>query len=224
MLLFPVPPDQWGGEHDAKFFARFQKAGKNLPIVQELEKGAEWEDLGDLTGGVSGQYHNEGGKGTARGERNSFFAKTLSGVHTLGGFQRVFRNTETGGVVAVVHIGSAAWGWPFVAHGGLLATILDECLAICGSLDEEQFVKTRKRAVTETLKIRYLQKVGWSPLKENFWVIRAESKRDREDDRKMEKGSWSRCAKGTLETLDGVICVEAEGCYTASKELDESLR
>ena len=188
--------------------ARHQKAGQNLEVVKRLEESAGWEAIGGLAGAGTG-------KGT-EDQGNSFLTKTLGGVHTLGGFQRVFRNKQTGQVVAVVHIGSAAWGWPFVAHGGLLATIMDECMGICASARMKD--RWKGRGMTESLKVRYLQKVGWSPLKENFWVIRAESMDDG-GVAKVENG-----AKGSLETLDGVVCVEAEGCYVEPRRVGNRLR
>lgn len=52
----------------------------------------------------------------------------MSGTRGLG-VQRAFWNAETKEMVAVVWIGGGLAGWPGVAHGGAIATVLEEVMA-----------------------------------------------------------------------------------------------
>ncbi|KAH6842099.1 hypothetical protein B0T12DRAFT_274650 [Alternaria alternata] len=52
----------------------------------------------------------------------------MSGTRGLG-VQRAFWNAETREMVAVVWIGGGLAGWPGVAHGGAIATVMEEVMA-----------------------------------------------------------------------------------------------
>ncbi|KAL1792946.1 hypothetical protein ACET3X_009453 [Alternaria dauci] len=52
----------------------------------------------------------------------------MSGTRGLG-VQRAFWNAETREMVAVVWIGGGLAGWPGVAHGGAVATVMEEVMA-----------------------------------------------------------------------------------------------
>lgn len=56
-----------------------------------------------------------------------FTERSLAGIQGLG-IRRVFWNTETRELVAVVWIGPRLTGWPGIAHGGAIATIFEEAM------------------------------------------------------------------------------------------------
>jgi acyl-coenzyme A thioesterase PaaI-like protein len=127
----------------------------------------------------------------------------LGGARGIGGYQRIFYNPETGEFVSVVWIGGSMAGWPGVAHGGLIATLLDECLARCAVA---RF--PAKTGVTANLELKYL-----APTVTNgFVVIRATPVLEGSTDRKG-------LVAGRLETLEGKVCVEAKGLFVVPKRL-----
>jgi len=66
-------------------------------------------------------------------DESNMVNKTLAGSGCLG-VERVFWNGKDQELVAVVWIGKGLSGWPGVAHGGLLATILSEKSRLAASL------------------------------------------------------------------------------------------
>ena len=126
----------------------------------------------------------------------------LAGARALGAFQRIFTNKETGEVVSVVWFGGALAGWPGITHGGLAATILDEMFGRCAL---RQFpIGT---GVTANLDINYRKPI----LTNSYYVVRATPLKETF----TEKKGW---VEGTLETLEGKVCIEGKGLFVVPKK------
>jgi len=76
----------------------------------------------------------------------------VCGCHNQAGVGLRFHKGE-GGVWAEITLDERHQGYPGVAHGGVVAAILDECIAWSATLETDRF------AVTVELKIRYLKSV-----------------------------------------------------------------
>ena len=104
-------------------------------------------------------------------------------------------------------IGGALAGWPGVAHGGLLATVLDESM---GRAAVSRF--SVPTGVTAKLEFNYK-----APTVTNaFYVVRAIPIEEESTDRK----GW---VKGTVEEMGGKVCVEAKGLFVVPKGLDVTI-
>ncbi|CAG5156591.1 uncharacterized protein ALTATR162_LOCUS4388 [Alternaria atra] len=166
----------------------------------------------------------------------------MSGTRGLG-VQRAFWNAETREMVAVVWIGGGLAGWPGVAHGGAIATIMEEVMArmIRGPDGINKIELTRKIEPVhrpDSLSLTYA-KPTYSL---DFYVLRAsfskpdlpQSEPPPEPESQPTK-SWlgwlspqkdltkKTEAKGkkeeiiaTLESVGGDLCVKAKGTFNGS--------
>ncbi len=123
--------------------------------------------------------------------------------------QQIFWNVQEKRAISVVYFGAGLCGWPGIVHGGATATVMDEAL---GRVAIRLF--EARTGVTARLEVGYKRPVragGW-------YVVRAErvpaeeGERDGDGERKM----WVR---GTLEDLDGRVCVEARGLFVVPRGL-----
>lgn len=122
------------------------------------------------------------------------------------GHQRVFHNKQTDEYVVIVHLGKALAGWPGVVHGGLSATLLDEC---CGRAALARF--KGGSGVTANLNFDYKKPVqtgGW-------WLIRAQVLPE-----EQEKRERKATVIGSVEDLEGNVHVAAKGIFVVPKGLD----
>ena len=107
-----------------------------LPMVRKLREGAEWKELkanGSLakTSGEQKQSQNTTSDGVGIGfqtqNSKTLIQKAMAGIRGVG-IRRTFWNHGKGELVMLVWIGQGIGGWPGVAHGGALATVLEEGL------------------------------------------------------------------------------------------------
>ncbi|KAF2263469.1 hypothetical protein CC78DRAFT_581562 [Lojkania enalia] len=156
--------------------------------------------------------------------------KALAGLRGFG-VQRAFWNSETRELIAVVWMGGAISGWPGIAHGGAIAILFEDSMtrlvagphnALDSSLRPSSMSITYSRP-TEVLKF-YVLRASFDtlnlpqstpppePLPPKSWVL-----------------SWKDLTKkpapipepmvelsGTLETLQGKVCVRAKGTFPSS--------
>lgn len=115
--------------------------------------------------------------------------------------QRVFWNAAEQRAISVVFFGGGLCGWPGVVHGGTTATVMDESL---GRVAVRNLVA--RTGVTANLELSYRRPV----LANRFYVVRAEEVGEGRSERKV----W---VKGTLEDLEGRVCVEAKGLFVVPK-------
>lgn len=99
-----------------------------LPIVQRLRQDGAWREL--RTHVEAGQSkRNQGGLHDDELDKRSrtLTEAAMSGSRGLG-VQRAFWDNEKGELVAIVWFGQGLSGWPGIAHGGAIATVLEEAL------------------------------------------------------------------------------------------------
>ncbi len=171
---------------------RIQKQAEKLPIVKSLSSDPNWE-ASDAYQHVSLAEHH-----------SRLTTGPLGGAKAIGGFQRIFRNKESGEVVNVIWFGGAISGWPGVTHGGISATIMDETLWRCAI---PRFPS--KTGVTANLNLNYLKPA----ITNAFYIIRAIPVIEGATDTKQ----W---VYGRLEKLDGTVCVEGRGLFVVPKKLE----
>lgn len=141
---------------------------------------------------------------------------SMTGAKGLG-VNRAFWNPENKELVFVTWIGGSLSGWPGVAHGGVLATMLEECAGVAHGLAE---------GGEDTGEGRDLHTLGMTYLKPTlvgaFYVIKARVVDGKEAPKPdvglgKEKDLAKRTAEkavGTkvnceLQTLEGKVCVKA---------------
>lgn len=163
----------------------------NLSIVRKLEntpgfvKTRAWE----------GVHYNDPKQQSA-----VFTAHTLRVPGGISVRPLVFTNKETSETVSIFHLGHRVTGFPFIIHGGVLATLLDESLARSAFL----LFSDGAMGVTANLNINYKA----PSLAHQFLVVKTEV--TEHTDRKAR-------VKGTVETARGKVLVEAEGLFVVPK-------
>ncbi|KAH8662288.1 HotDog domain-containing protein [Xylariales sp. PMI_506] len=135
----------------------------------------------------------------------------MSGSRGLA-YQRVFHNATTGEFVTVIYFGGAMAGWPGVVHGGALATVLDESLGRCAIM---RF--PARTGVTARLELAYRKPT----VTNTFYAVRVRPVIDEADEvvakdgsRKSDRKLW---VQGSVETLDGKVCVDAKALFVVPK-------
>ncbi|RDW80149.1 hypothetical protein BP6252_04787 [Coleophoma cylindrospora] len=189
LVLAPPPLPQPDSAEDKLMVEFLHKRASNLPVVQSLSEDPAW---------TSWEAYDTIGA-SERSKRLT--TGPLSGARSLGGYQRIFHNATTGELVSVVWFGGALAGWPGVTHGGLIATVLDECLGRCAIM---QFPS--RTGVTANLELTYLK----PSVTNEFYVARAVPVLEGKTERK----AW---VQGRLEGLDGRVYVEAKALFVVPK-------
>ncbi|NLX09708.1 MAG: PaaI family thioesterase [Chloroflexi bacterium] len=119
----------------------------------------------------------------------------VCGVENVCGLQLRFFDDGPGGVITRVTLGDTYQSYPGMAHGGILATIMDETLGRAvlsgGDPNEPRFMFTAR------MEIRYRRPV---PLHEEF-TARGRVEKDR---------GRLVTARGEIVLADGTVAVEAE--------------
>ncbi|ORY18804.1 hypothetical protein BCR34DRAFT_472765 [Clohesyomyces aquaticus] len=157
--------------------------------------------------------------------------QSMAGVQGLG-VQRVFWNSETRELVAVVWMGGALTGWPGLAHGGAIATIFEEAML---RLVAGPNVSVDSIPPPSSMSLTYAR----PSLSLNHYVLRAsfstpdlpqEAPPPEPLPAKSWLPSWKDFTKkpvqeahkpavevsATLETLEGKVCVRAKGTFSGS--------
>jgi hypothetical protein len=190
-VLRPPPPLEPGSPEDLRKTKVIHSLGEKLPIVKKLSKDPEW------TSQMAFETLSEEEK-EAR-----LTTGPLGGSSALGGYRRVFFHKTSGEMVTVIYFGGAVCGFPRRAHGGLIATVLDEVLGTCAV---RQF--PAKTGVTANLEVKYLVPAST----EKFYIIRAIPDAEGKTDRKC-------YVTGTLEDVKGAILVVGKGLFVVPKKL-----
>jgi acyl-coenzyme A thioesterase PaaI-like protein len=190
-VITPPPLPSPGTLADTALTGTILTMASKLPLVQQLSSDPNWTSWDAYS--IFGPSE----------KLQRLTAGALGGSRGLGGYQRIFHNKSTGEFISVLWIGGALAGWPGVAHGGVLASVLDESM---GRAAVARFpVRT---GVTAKLEFNYK-----APTVTNaFYVVRAIPIEEGSTDRK----GWVR---GTVEEMGGKVCVEAEGLFVVPKGL-----
>lgn len=198
---FPVP-----GSHD------------NAILMHDLEARLDGEFKvkvlrGKCTAAAANLRGDEGAwKELPTGSANSVLVQeALSGIRALG-VERVFWNDKEKELVAVVWFGGAMSGWPGVTHGGGIATVLAEKMALAAGLAKggpgsEQTLETLTTN-SEPKKVEFTYK---RPTYANaFYVVRAFPRYGPEYGGVLGSRSDSEIeVDANVETLDGLVCVQS---------------
>lgn len=226
-VIDPAAPPEPGSLEDEETTRIVREQADRLPIVQSLTSDHVWKSW-DAYSGIADEA-----------KPHRITTGPLGGSRGVGAYQRVWHNVDTGETIVVIWIGSATTGWPTVVHGGLLATLMDECLGRTAIACFDQ-----KTGVTANLELNYR-----APANSNsFYVIRTvpefegglahqiagsstpspqslekktgwlrwwgSSKGQESIKPKERRKMW---VTGRLETLEGKVCVEARGLFVVPK-------
>lgn len=137
--------------------------------------------------------------------------EVLSGARGLG-VERVFWNEKEKELVAVVWFGGAMSGWPGVTHGGGIATVMAEKMALAarlakGGVGSEQSQETLSTN-SEPKKTEFAYKKP--TLANGFYVVRAFPRYGPEYGGILGSSSNSEIeVDANIETLDGTVCVQS---------------
>lgn len=174
----PKPND---GPGTAKYINRLESKLAELPLVKSLARDPDWTLSRDWS------YL----------EKNSNVSITEGALAQPGGFPippLVFSNQRTKETVVFVYVGSKLCGYPFIIHGGILATILDEVFkktAVVGK-------KSYKEASTRNLELSY----KFPTLANNFIVIKSTVDKDQSGNVEL---------SGNIESMEGRLLVKGKG-------------
>lgn len=190
LMISPPYMPAPGSPTDLLLITDTRSRASRLSVVQELSASPDFKSW-DAYNGLEGL-----------GKEKHFSSGVLGGARGIGAYQRIFWNQASGEVVSVFWIGGSVSGWPGVAHGGLLASLLDEALARCAMLPRKAGV------VTANLDINYRAPTNTN----SFYVIRTWPVGGGSTDRKA-------YIAGQLEDTNGKVCVEANGLFIVPKNL-----
>lgn len=132
----------------------------------------------------------------------------LGGARGLGA-ERVFWNQKEHELVAVVYFGGALSGWPGVTHGGCIATVLAEKMALAARLAAGKGgARVTEEVVAAAADVKVVELSYKKPTYANaFYVVRM-LPRDAEETGAL-LGEVE--VEGTLETMEGKLCVAVTG-------------
>lgn len=196
VTLAPPELPEPGSPEDAFILESIRKRATDLPLHQSLSTDPAWTSWGAY----------EGTRGDPKVTLPRLTSGPMAGARGLA-YQRVFYNERTGECVNIVYFGGGIAGWPGVVHGGAIATVLDETLGRCAI---KRFPS--RTGVTANLELNYR-----APTRtESFYVIRTRpaAATPAEPQGKSDRKLW---VTGTLETVDGKVCVEAKALFVVPR-------
>ncbi|KAL4740721.1 HotDog domain-containing protein [Aspergillus similis] len=182
------PPLMPGSPMDETLTKWYNDAVDKLPLMKELRENPDYIETK-----VYGNFSEED-------KAQRLTSGPLSGASRLA-FQRVFWNHKDKTAHNFVYIGHGMEGWPFVVHGGALATVLDEHLARVAI----QHLPERT-AVTANLDINYLR----AATSNGIYIFSAKLDEERSTDRKA-------YVIGSVRDKDGNVCTVAKGLFVVPR-------
>lgn len=211
---------------------------KQHPGFEEWDLGTEWADV-DAAGQADAAGREQGGgivdmadvsadvisgpSSTAATDPDAMAPPravprlttgALGGFRGMGGYHRVFYNAATGETASVLFLNRALSGWPLTAHGGALATILDEALGRCA-------ISTlpARTGVTARLELQYRAPV----MLPGVYTVecRPDEVPPAADSPQAEVGGPGELRKlwctAELRSMDGKLCVVARGLFVVPR-------
>lgn len=186
--FIPPPPFHRGSTGDELLLERVSAALESLPLVKELRDSPNVREWTAYS------------SLTAQERAHRLTSGPMGGSAGIA-IQRVFWLEDEARAISVIWFGRGMAGWPGVVHGGALATVLDESL---GRVALRSL--PGKFGVTANLSLNYRSQT----LTDDFYVIRVEVMAGEMTETKAK-------VRGTLETLNGEVCVQAEGLFVVPK-------
>ena len=186
--VLPPPLPIPGSEEDIVYLTALYRDADRLPIVKELRLHPdEWIE--------TEAYDDK----SILQRQSSFTAGAMSGSRGLG-VQKIFWNEQENRSLGIVFFGGSLSGWPGVAHGGCLATIMQEHMERLVANMNGGFAQPD--GLAEDLEIIYRKPT----LANRFHLIRAEI----EEPDTPERAELPLITKATLEDIDtGMVLAEA---------------
>lgn len=135
---------------------------KNLPIYQKLahsQSGDKWIKLNSWENLDRNILDSQEIHSKIKSEEE--YNKPSLHTHTLakpGGIlikPAIFYNTETNEGISIIHVGHRLCGYPFIVHGGMIATILNETFKRNASLSSVTDSNLKDDFKVENLSISY---------------------------------------------------------------------
>lgn len=111
----------------------------------------------------------------------------------------IFFNVDTNESVTIVHVGYKLTGYPFLVHGGMIATLLNETFKRNASLTSQTASNLRDDFKVENLTISYKAPT----LANQFLIVRTKQEPDSSCDGKTVN------LVSTLESQKGTVCVKS---------------
>lgn len=105
---------------------------ESLPVVKQLQQAGYMEVFPD------------------RSKKDLLIDKTLSSPGGVAIPPRFFYNPVTKETVGVYHLGMKLTGYPFIVHGGILATVMEDLMR-----ESVKFIKSKEGEKTKDLSISY---------------------------------------------------------------------
>ena len=158
-------------------------------------------------------------------ESTPFTGTSMAGSRGLG-VERVFWNEKEKELVAVVWFGSALAGWPGVVHGGGIATVLGDKMALAAGLLRDEAAE-KDRAEIKRLEPTELELVYKKPTYANaFYVVRVVPRFAADDGLGTVVKSLGKEIRfeGKLETLQGITCVETKAVVPIAEERSSGIQ
>ncbi|CAK7272397.1 hypothetical protein SEPCBS57363_005110 [Sporothrix epigloea] len=240
VLQKPLPFEEMlpRGSKEERLFKELEAGHADaFPIVKTLEASPDWEEwdvgqrwqgveakeaavAGDIPGGelvdvadvsadlTRGHTAPRPSPTTPRNARLTTGA--LGGAEGLGSYHRIFHNASTGEIISVLRIGRALAGWPGTAHGGALATILDEALGRCAIL-----VFPARTGVTARLELSYRKPVPTG----QFYVVKCKPQLPQPPDAGQPQEELRKLwCHASLESMEGEAHVAAKGLFVVPRK------
>lgn len=134
-------------------------------------------------------------------EKHSVFLNTLAQPGGILVKPVIFYNLKTGESVTIMHVGSRLCGYPYIIHGGILATILNECFKRNASLSSGTKSTLKDDFKVENLCISYKA----PSFADQFIVIKTER-----DNSSSKEHNRDLSLNATIESQNGKVLVESE--------------
>lgn len=173
---------------------------KQLSIYQRssrggLEKLRSWENLDRSI--VKGNESSSSEELTLR-EKPSLTNSTLAKAGGIAIEPTLFHDRASNSTVTIVHVGDKLCGYPFLVHGGMLATILNETFKRNASLSTHSKTKLKDDFMVSKLSISYKA----PSLANQFLIVKTQSSKSGSDS--------PFCSDASIETADGRVLVKSE--------------
>ncbi|KAL5341479.1 HotDog domain-containing protein [Aspergillus crustosus] len=181
-------PTRPGTEEDGCEMREISPKFERVPIVQKLRRDPDWTEVY-----VYGNYSDED-------KERRMTSGPLGGSGGLA-IQKVFWNSKEKKAINVVYFGRGTEGWPFIVHGGAIATVLDEHLARVAVQNLPE-----RTAVTANLDVTYKLPAFSS----QFYSIHATLDQERSTDRKA-------YVNGEVRNIEGYLCSTATGLFVVPR-------
>ncbi|KAL4883859.1 HotDog domain-containing protein [Aspergillus karnatakaensis] len=187
-LIYLTAPPVLGSTEEDLTVQKIHQWFDHNPLVKQLRGNPDWSEVY-----VYGNYSEE--------DKEQRLTSGPLGRSSGVALQKVFWNNQEKKAINIVFFGNGTEGWPFVIHGGALATVLDEHLARVAIQNLPE-----RTAVTANLDVTYRKPAFIC----GFYAIHATLDQERSTDRKA-------YVKGEVRNYKGDVVTEATGLFVVPR-------